>query len=408
MTGANQEVAIIGAGPYGLSLAAYLSSRRLNFRIFGQPMLPWSRMHAGMGLKSPDFGTNIYAPVRGFRFVDWCRERGISTVEPIAIELFTEYGRWTQQHLVPDLEKTDVTDLRRNGAGFSLTLASGEKVQSRQVVVATGLSYFARMPNEVLGLPTSLVSHTTEYRDYSGFSGRSVIVVGGGASALEAAVMLHEVGADVEVIVRRSSAYLGGRKPTRRSLRDRLLQPNSVMGPGRTSFLLERLPMATHYLPTDRRVRFVRTFLGPGAGWWLRDRAASLRIRTRTEVLGARPTPTGVRVRLRVENGERDLDVDHVVCGTGFEVDLDRLPFLEPGLAASLSRIAGAPALSRHFESSAAGLYFIGPSSAFSFGPMFRFVAGAAYAVPVLARHLAWNRHRERVLAVGSPAAEPA
>jgi len=54
------------------------------------------------------------------------------------------------------------------------------------------------------------------------------------------------------------------------------------------------------------------------------------------------------------------------------------------------------------------GLYFIGPSSAFSFGPMFRFVAGAAYAVPVAARHLAWNRHRERVLAVGSPAAEPA
>src|SRR5215831_18354194 len=73
------QVAIIGAGPYGLSLGAHLKDRKVDFRIFGQPMEPWSRMHKGMGLKSPDFGTNVYSPRSGFRFVDWCRDRGIST-----------------------------------------------------------------------------------------------------------------------------------------------------------------------------------------------------------------------------------------------------------------------------------------------------------------------------------------
>jgi cation diffusion facilitator CzcD-associated flavoprotein CzcO len=408
MTVSRQEVAIIGAGPYGLSLAAHLRSRRLKFRIFGHAMRPWSRMHAGMGLKSPDFGTNIYAPVRGFRFVEWCRERGLSTVEPIAIDLFTEYGRWAQECLVPDLEATDVIGLRRSGAAFLVTLASGETVHANRVVVATGLSNFERMPKEVRGLPSSLASHTTEHRDYSAFSGNSVAVIGGGASALEAGVMLREAGASVEVLVRGSSASVGGPKPPHRTLRDRILQPSSVMGPGRKSFLLQRLPMATHYLPTDRRVRFVRTFLGPAAGWWLRDRAEGLAIRTRTEVLGAAPTATGVRLRLRAQTGERDLEVDHVVCGTGFEVDVDRLPFLDAGLAARLRRIVRAPALSRHFESSVEGLYFIGPSSAFSFGPLFRFVAGAAYAVPVVARHLARNRRSEQVPAIAAPAREPA
>jgi cation diffusion facilitator CzcD-associated flavoprotein CzcO len=365
-------------------------------------------MHAGMGLKSPDFGTNIYAPMHGFGFVDWCRDRGLSTVEPIAIDLFTEYGRWAQERLVPDLETTDVIAVRRSGPGFVVTLASGETVHSNRVVVATGLSYFERMPKEVRGLQSSLVSHTTEHKDYSEFSGGSVVVIGSGASALEAAVMLREAGANVEVLVRGSRVSVGGPKPPRRSLRDSILQPNSVLGPGRKSFLLQRLPMATHYLPTNRRVRFVRTFLGPGAGWWLRDRAEGLCIRTGIEVLDAAPTSTGVRLRLRAETGEQEVEVDHVVCGTGFEVDVDRLPFLDAGLAASLKRIVRAPALSRHFESSVAGLYFIGPSSAFSFGPLFRFVAGAAYSVPVVASHLARNRRRNPVLAIAGPAREPA
>lgn len=408
MTQSRLDVAIIGAGPYGLSLAAHLRSRRVGFRIFGHPMRPWSRMHKGMGLKSPDFGTNVYAPARGFRFVEWCRKRGISTEEPIAIDLFTQYGLWAQEQLVPDLEQTDVTELRRNGNSFQLTLATGETLLASRVVVATGLAHYARIPAEFRELASTAVSHTTEHREYSEFAGRSVAVVGGGSSALEAGVLLHEAGADVSVLVRGSYVYLGGPKPTRRSLRDRILQPNSVMGPGRKSFMLQRLPLAMHFLPTERRVRFVRSYLGPAAGWWLFERAQRVTIQLRTRVLAADPSSKGVRLRLGVGPDERDLEVEHVVCGTGFEVNADRLPFLDAGLAGALRRIERAPALSRNFESSVPGLYFIGPASAFSFGPLFRFVAGAAYAAPAVARHLARTRRRQSVPARREAVTEPA
>src|SRR6185312_16558536 len=35
------EVAIIGAGPYGLSLAAHLAASKVSFRVFGRPMELW-------------------------------------------------------------------------------------------------------------------------------------------------------------------------------------------------------------------------------------------------------------------------------------------------------------------------------------------------------------------------------
>ncbi|HEX2646560.1 MAG TPA: SidA/IucD/PvdA family monooxygenase, partial [Candidatus Dormibacteraeota bacterium] len=177
-------VAIVGAGPYALSLASHLKARGVEFRIFGRPMEPWSRMHRGMGLKSPDFGTNIYTPRRGFSFVEWCRDRGISTEEPIAIDLFASYGRWAQEQLVPEVEQVDVMCIRAAPAGFEVDLANGQALLARRVVVATGLSNYARIPAELRELTTSLVSHTSRHREYDEFAGRTVAVVGGGSSAL--------------------------------------------------------------------------------------------------------------------------------------------------------------------------------------------------------------------------------
>ena len=97
----------------------------------------------------------------------------------------------------------------------------------------------------------------------------------------------------------------------------------------------------------------------------------------------------GVRLTIRGE-GEQvwQLRTDHVVCGTGYEIDVDRHPILDVSIREQVQRIVRAPRLSANFESSVAGLYFAGPGAMFSFGPLFRFVAGAAHAAPVVARHL--------------------
>jgi hypothetical protein len=151
--------------------------------------------------------------------------------------------------------------------------------------------------------------------------------------------------------------------------------------------------MLPHYYSTERRVRLTRTYLGPAGAWWLRDRVeGKFPILQQTSILSASRKNGGVCLRVRqASEGERDIETDHVIAGTGYEPDVDRLPFFTRALAAEIRRVERAPALSRHFESSVPGLYFVGLASAFSFGPLFRFVAGAYYATPTLARRLAWS-----------------
>jgi hypothetical protein len=122
--------------------------------------------------------------------------------------------------------------------------------------------------------------------------------------------------------------------------------------------------------------------------------------------VAARARNGKVCLQVRAANGEeREIETEHVIAGTGYEADVDRLPFLSRALARQIQRIERAPALSRHFESSVPGLYFVGLASAFSFGPLFRFVCGAEYATPKVARHLARRLTRQAPVRPAAPVA---
>src|SRR5262245_30882159 len=121
-------VAIIGAGPYGLSIAAHLAARKVEHRIFGRPMQFWSEIADAGGeryLKSYCFGTNISIPEPGSTFADYSGPRGLETFEPCAIADFAEYGHWFQQRNVSWVEPVDVARLRRHEGGYELILADG-------------------------------------------------------------------------------------------------------------------------------------------------------------------------------------------------------------------------------------------------------------------------------------------
>ena len=67
------DVAVIGAGPYGLSLAAHLRARRVEHRIFGDPMGSWKRnMPPGMLLKSYPWATCLSDPRSEFSLKSFC------------------------------------------------------------------------------------------------------------------------------------------------------------------------------------------------------------------------------------------------------------------------------------------------------------------------------------------------
>src|SRR5215469_5783905 len=201
------DVAIVGAGPYGLSIAAQLAHRNVPHRIFGLPMHTWRNMFPGMSLKSPDFGTNIYTPESGNSFVEYCESHGRNHREPIAISLFAEYGKWVQERLVPQVEQCLVTSVALADGGFRVELETGERLSARRVVMATGLTHFRRMPSLFAGLPAELVSHTSDRSDLTPLRGKDVTVIGAGQSALEAATLLHEQGSSVRLLVRGGGAH---------------------------------------------------------------------------------------------------------------------------------------------------------------------------------------------------------
>jgi FAD-dependent urate hydroxylase len=389
------NIAIIGAGPYGLSLAAHLRHRGVEFRAFGQPMQFWFDI-AGAGreryLKSFCFATNIYTPGNGLSFVSYCEARGLEAFEPCAILDFAKYGIWVQKQTVPEVEHLlGVRGVSRVADGFRLTLSDGESISARNVIVATGLAYFASLPPILARLPEQLVRHSSMVSDYEIYRDRDVCVIGAGQSALEAAALLREAGARPYLLVQGSKVNWMSRLPQSRSLWQKFRSPVTGLGTGLKSWFLTHFPGGAHSAPDAWRLLLNRRHLPPEGAWWLRDRVDG-KVPTCFDATVIEAREKNGRIALRVSEpvkGERTLVFDHVIAGTGFEADVDRITFLASELRASLCRIERSPRLDRNFESSIPGLFFTGPSSVASFGPLFRFVIGASYTAPSLARVLA-------------------
>jgi FAD-dependent urate hydroxylase len=382
------DVAIIGAGPYGLSLAAHLRARGVKYRIFGEAMRFWRNMPVGVNLKSLAFATNIAVPKRGYSFPDWCRRHGLEDFEPCTMQSFAAYGLEIQQQFVPDLEEVLATTISQRSGGFEVALSSGEHLRARKVVVCTGLSGLARIPDVLRELGPDRMRHTFDISDYSEFRNKTVAVIGAGASAIEAGALVHEAGGCSEIFVRGEEAVFHGRTPRVRPLWQRIKNPMTVLGASRTSWVLQQLPLSVHMLPRERRTRFVKRYLGPASPWWIQDRVlGKVPIHVRHDVVEVGNTSQRVQLKMRDGKGSlRDVEVDFVIAGTGYDVDVSRLKFLDPEISNRVRRIEGAPTLDINFESSVPGLHFAGPLSFMCFGPLFRFVTGAEITARRLAR----------------------
>jgi len=389
------DVAIVGAGPYGLSLAAHLRHAGVSVRQFGQPMGLWQhKMPRGMYLKSQGFASNLSDPRRTHTLEKFCAVTGRPYApygKPVSLETFLAYGTWFRRELVPNIEEVLVKDITQRGVGYDLTLADGNVASARAVVVATGVEHFAAMPETLSKLPKAVCTHASEHEDLGKLSGRDVIVVGAGQSALETATLLHESGTKVRVIVRAPQViWNGAQLPGRRPLWERLREPESGLGSGWGTWFYSTKPAVYRHLPEPVRVGRARTALGPAGAWWLRSRVeGKFPVLLNHEIHAAEATGPCVRLGVKV-NGKHDVELaaDHVIAGTGYRPDLDRLRFLNEPLRSRIDTLAGTPRVGADFQSSVPGLYFIGPLVAPTFGPVMRFVYGSDFAVRSVSRRL--------------------
>ncbi len=409
------DIAIIGAGPYGLSIAAHLRKRNINFRIFGAPMQSWrEQMPKGMFLKSDGFASSLYDPDSAFTLRHYCAEHDIPYGDvgvPVRSEVFVSYGLEFQKRFVPNLESTNITSVKQVPQGFQLETATGDILLARKVVVAAGIAHFGYLPPFLANLPKEFVSHSFGQHDLSHFKGKKVVVIGAGASAVDIAALLNDVGADTHLVARRAAIAFHAPSKEPRPLFDRITNPRSGLGLGWRSRLCTDAPLLFYQLPYKLRARVVRRHLGPAPGWFVRDM-----------VVGRFPQHMGSTIKEAViENGQvklsftdsegqpQTLFADHVIGATGFQATLDRLKFLDPGMRDQMKTIEGTPVLSRSFESSVPGLYIVGVASANFFGPLTRFAFGAGFTAKRISRHLSRALGSRRAVPVVEPSsAQPA
>jgi len=403
----HSQVAVIGAGPYGVSIATHLQMAGMDFRIFGRPMHRWQfQMPRGMFLKSEGCASSLPDPSGRHTLRRYCVEKQLPYGEwgiPVSLDVFTQYALSFQRDLVPNVEDVMVTAVDPCNDGFELRLANGTIASAGKVVVATGLEYAAHIPSELAGLPSELLSHSSDHYHLSKFKGQDVTVIGGGQSALETAAVLSEQGASVRLVVRKQS--LNWNAPPqilRRSAYQRLRYPVSGLGMGLEAWAYCNAPNLFRHLPQQIRLRKAKNVLGPAGAWWLKDRVAD-RLQILSNTLVRRAEQRGSRVALQTTgpNGRAlDLSTDHVIAATGYRFALQRLPFLSAGLLSRLRAEQESPALSANFESSVPGLYFTGVASASSFGPAMRFLVGTGFTARRVAGHIAATAHLGRSPAI--------
>ncbi|MFZ0664139.1 MAG: NAD(P)-binding domain-containing protein [Acidimicrobiales bacterium] len=386
------DVLVIGAGPFGLSISAHLTHLGIGHRIVGRPMDTWfQHMPAGMYLKSEPYASDMASPEPGYDVEAFCRLKGVdyvARVGPLSLERFADYARWYTASLVPDVSDEVVTRISSTGDGFHVAFAEGAPVVARKVIVATGLLPYTVVPPTLADTPAELISHSSDHDRLDQFSGRRVAVIGAGQSALETAALLHESGAHPVLVVRRPAISFVDPNPALLSALGRIRRPVTKLCEGwHCAFWAS--PAAFRRLPLDMRVAKARTVLGPAGSWWLKDRVNGV-VETLPghKVKGAVAHGSGARLMLEGPQATT-LDVDHIVAATGFRVDVGRLAFLPEPVQTRLSTVDGFPVVSRAGESTMPGLYFAGAATAASLGPSMRFIAGTHVSVRHLVRSVA-------------------
>lgn len=372
---AHYEALVVGAGPYGLSTAAHLLGQGLKVASFGKPLQFWhEQMPMGMSLRSYWWATSLSDPYNKYGIAQYFKLQERKVIDPLPIENFIEYGLWFQQQAVPNLDEKYVTNIEHKGDHFLVTLEDDQIIESATVVMAPGLKYYIYRPAEYSSLPPELISHTADHCNLEQFVGKRVVVIGGGQSALENAALLHEIGADVQLVARRTIYWIPVANSATPAFVRQLRAPKAGMGSGWLNLLLEKYPYILQRFPRSTKDYILLNRHGPAGSAWLRKRVeGKFTLHEQQHVEKIQEIDDGVRLTL---SNNKILEVDHVILGTGYRADITRLPMLHTSLANELDTYMGSPILNNRFESSIPGLYFIGFTAARSFGPFYRFVVG--------------------------------
>jgi hypothetical protein len=386
------DTAVVGAGPFGLSVAAH-ASRHGTARTFGEPMRTWRRlMPPDMLLRSDWEHTNLSAPGGAGTLEAWARSGAAERLEPLPLQHFLAYADWFQHSFVPESDAHDVTGIALADGGVRVTTSAGDEVQARAAVLALGVTPFPRVPAALAACDDPRVRVVLERSGYDDLAGKRVAVIGAGNNGVESALLaLRAQAASVELIVRSRVRWFAEREadaprgPLRARLH-RIAYPVVGFGPPPINrFALH--PDAFALLPQALRARIAARLLRPGAAPWLRRHVDGvIPISEGIEVLCASSREEGLLLALS-DGTEREVDACIVSCGFAFS--RDGLSMLAPEVRSRIEVEHGWPVLDRSFRTTVRAVSLVGFPAEGRFGPLARFVEGSAFAARRVAESLA-------------------
>jgi cation diffusion facilitator CzcD-associated flavoprotein CzcO len=364
---------VVGAGPYGMAVAAQAIERGVDTVVVGHPMSFWTdHMPEGMFLRS---GTDWHLDASGVdTFEAFIEDSGLSSasIDPLPIGVFLRYAAWFQTQKHVSVAHRLVSRLERNDDAFVASLDDGSQIAAEVVVAAPGTAYFRQFPEWANQLPEGVRAHTCDLVRFMELAGARVLVVGGRQSAYEWAALLGEHGVERVDIVHRHDVPRFERASWK-FVDPYMAATLSRRGWWRSLSAAEQGKIAQKFWEVGRL----------SLEWWLTPRLVDERIRSWP---GSHVVETAVgdggTVSVALSSGDR-LTFDRLVFATGYKADLPRVPYLN-GLAGSLEVMDGFPVLDEGFQSSIAGLYIVGFASTRDFGPFFGFTKGCPAAAKLV------------------------
>ncbi len=369
------DLLIVGAGPFGLAVAAQASHFGIDHVIVGKPMEFWKQnMPAGMYLRS---ACDWHLDPANIHTIDKFLEERRQTatdVEPLSLDFYLSYAEWfqKQKRITPlplHIQRLDFADDR-----FTATTASGDTIEACNVVIAPGFTHFTNIPAELKSrLPAGRFIHTCEFVDFSAARAKRYLIIGGRQSAFEWAALLIEAGARAVYITHRhdSPAFAAADWSWVNPLVDAIGDNPSWF----RSLSQAEKDDINHRLWAEGRLK-----VEP----WLESRLNNDRVRVlpRTEVVKCVEDDRELNVTLT--NGDT-ITCDQIVLATGYKVNIARLPILAAGNILNQLEIKnGFPVLDEHFQTSIKGLFITSMPATQDFGPFFAFTISARVSAKLI------------------------
>jgi len=383
----NTDLLIIGAGPFGLALAAQAAHDHVEHIIVGKPMGFWrENMPKGMFLRS---ACDWHLDPLNVHTIDAflsTKSQTAKDVEPLSLDFYLSYAEWfrQQKNIAPlplYIEQVDTVVTQTNHR-FIATTRDGDIINANRVVLAPGFKHFAHAPADLITkLPPHRYQHTSSFVDFRDAQNKRYLIIGGRQSAFEWAALLLEASAAAIHLSHRhaSPAFDVADWSWVNEMVDNIADdPNWFRRLSQT----ER-DAVNHRLWAEGRLK-----LEP----WLAPRLKNNRVHVwpETQLISCKETANG-DLAATLSNGET-INIDQVVLATGYKVDIARLPILSTKLLNLIETRNGFPVLDDHFETSVPDLFITSMPATEDFGPFFGFTISVRTSAKLITQRLIASR----------------